>query len=482
MSEFVSNVLKLVSGSIIAQIIGILLIPIITRLYTPEDFGIFQLFLSISSIIAIFSCLSYQLAIMLPKDDEDSANIVALCVILITIISIISGSIFIIFSDGIGKVLNAPGISPYFIFLPLVVFLSGIIFVMTYWVSRRKQFGLIAAAQVTSSVSSKAAQIGAGLYSASSLGLIAGLIAGNIVSLVVLLRQINADISLFRAVTWKGIQNIARRYKRFPIYTSWSTGANTISLQLPSFMLTYFFNPAILGFFALANMVISLPMAVVGSATAQVFFQKACEEKNRTGSVKTLVAEVHQKLVVLGIFPMIILLIIADDLFVIVFGQNWYSAGIYAKILIPWLFLLFISSPLTSLFSVFEKQNFDLMFQFFLLLSRIVTLYIGGMYGDPVFAILLYSITGAIFCGIVNYVILKWSQVSIKDDLIINSKHVLLALIISIPVLFEKLFFNIQFILITTAVVVTIIYYTIILNKDPQFKKLIFNGILKKIN
>ena len=83
MSTFITNVLKFVTGSVVAQALGILLVPIITRLYSPGDYGVFQIFLSISGVLAVLSCLSYQLAIMLPEEDEDSANIVTLCFILI---------------------------------------------------------------------------------------------------------------------------------------------------------------------------------------------------------------------------------------------------------------------------------------------------------------------------------------------------------------------------------------------------------------
>lgn len=470
MSSFLSNVLKLVSGSIVAQILGVILIPIVTRLYSPDDFGVYQLLLSITGILVIFSCLSYQLAIMLPKEDEDSASIVALCFILITLISIVSGSIFIVFSDWIGTMLNTPQISQYLIFLPFMVFLNGLFLAMTYWLSRRKRFGINATAQVVNSVSSRVVQIGFGLNYASPSGLIAGSIVSGIATLAVMFQQIKDDLPIFKRVTMKNIKNLAIRYKRFPIFTSWSNVANTISLSLPSFMLIYFFDPAVLGFYALANMVISMPMSMVGSATAQVFFQKVSEEKNRSESIKELVTEVHEKLIVIGIFPMIVLLIIAQDLFIFVFGPSWSTAGMYAMLLVPWLFLLFISSPLTSLISVFEKQNFDMIFQFALLLSRIVTLYIGGMSGNPVFAIFLFSITGAIFCGIINYVILKWSEVSIKDDVIRNAKNILLAVIVSLPLVLVKIFFPVQFILFATAAVVTIIYYSIVIFKDPQLK------------
>ena len=84
MSNFVANVLKLVSGSVTAQILSILLVPLITRIYSPDDLGIFQIFLSISGILIIFSTFSYQFAIMLPKKEEDSANLAFLCAILVT--------------------------------------------------------------------------------------------------------------------------------------------------------------------------------------------------------------------------------------------------------------------------------------------------------------------------------------------------------------------------------------------------------------
>ena len=282
MSSFFSNVLKLVSGSVIAQILGILLVPIVTRLI-PNHFGIFQLFISLSSIVAIFACLSYQFAIMLPKDDEDSANIVVLCFILITIISVISACVLILFSDPIGKILNAPQLSPYLIFLPLIVFLSSVYTVRTYWLARRKQYGTVATTQVINAVSSRIVQIGTGLYSVSPMGLIFGWIVGYSAALGISLHRIKEDLVLFRKVTIKNMRNLAIRYKRFPIFSSWSTTANTISNKIIPLILVYFFNPAIVGSYALANTVVFLPMGLIGTATSQVFFQKAAKKKTESG-------------------------------------------------------------------------------------------------------------------------------------------------------------------------------------------------------
>jgi len=478
MSRFFTNVLKLISGTFIAQVIGILLIPILTRLYSPSDFGVFQLFLSISSILVIFSCFSYQLAILLPKEDEDAATIVALCCILITIMSITSGSIFIIFSDQIGKILNAPEISHYIIFLPLVVFLNGIFVVRTYWLSRRKMFGLTAISQVINSVSSKTVQITLGINSPTPFGLIAGLLVGYIAALAILVQQIKYDLSLFREVTMKRMRNIAIRYKRFPIFTSGSTVANTVSTQITPLFLVFFFDPKIVGYYAIANLVVFMPMGLIGSATSQVFFQKACDEKNRTGSVKNIVRQIQQRLISIGMLPMFILIIIGTDLFSFVLGSQWYIAGEYAAILAPWILFVFIASPLSVIFSVLEKQTIDLTFNILILVSRITVLVIGGLYGSPVTTLILFSTTGVIFWGGMNLYLLKISGISYRIGLIDYIKFFCLALVIAIPLLIVKILIMPIYIILIVAGILSIVYYSIILFNDVKLKNELL-GVLR---
>lgn len=477
MATFFKNTLKLISGNFVAQLLGILLIPVITRLFTPGDFGIFQLFLSISSIVVVFCCLSYQLAIMLPKEDEDAAQIVALCCMLIIIISVITGIIFILFSDPIGKMLNAPEISPYLIFLPIAIFFNGLYVVRTYWLSRKQTFGLIAASQIVNSVSSKAVQIGLGIYSPSPLGLIAGLITGYVASLAILVKQVKDDFFLFRKVTVKGMRDLAIQYKRFPIYSSWSTLANTLSTQVVTFFLVFFFNPAIVGYYAIANMVVFLPMGLIGSAMSQVFFQKACDEKNRTGSVKNIVREIQQRLISLGMFPMFILIIIGTDLFTFVLGAQWFVAGQYAGILAPWLLFVFIASPLSLIFDVLERQNVELGFNLLILVSRIAALAIGGFYGDPVLALALFSITGVIFWGWMNLYILNISGVSRITGLIDYFRFFSLALVLALPLIAVKLLSFPAYILFIVAGIVTLLYYGAVLLGDPVLKNELFRTL-----
>jgi lipopolysaccharide exporter len=160
MSKFLSNVLKLLSASLLGQILGIILTPILSRLYSPADFGMFQLFISVISIIAVISCFSYYNAILLPKKDEDAANIVVLCFILIIFTSLVTTIIFLIFSGQIEMALNAPGFSNYIYLIPLAIICNSFAIVLNYWLTRKEEFGTLAKINIYSSVSSKGVSIG----------------------------------------------------------------------------------------------------------------------------------------------------------------------------------------------------------------------------------------------------------------------------------------------------------------------------------
>jgi O-antigen/teichoic acid export membrane protein len=474
MPNFLKNVLKLVSGSVIAQALGILLIPVITRLYSPDDFGILQIFTSISSIIAIIACFSYQLSIMLPDKDEDSANIVALCVILIIITSTIAGIISFIFANQIAEYLNTPLLSNYLILIPFAVFVNGIFIIMNYWLSRKIRFGVIAGARVSNTVSNKFVQIGGTMGDASPFGLILGTIIGYTVANILMFRSMTKDLIYFKRISMNTMKKLAIRYKKFPMYTSWSIAANTISIQIPSFMLAFFYSTTVVGHYALANQAVNLPMGLVGSAIGQVFFQKVSEEKNRTGDVKSIVVKVYKKLISIGVFPMLVLMILGEELFSFIFGPDWVVSGTYVRILIPWMFLVFIASPLSTLYSVFEKQEVGLGFNISLLLSRIGALYIGAMYGGPIFALVFFSFTGVIFWGWNNYYLLKIADVGLRESISIAVKYIIIASVISIPIIFGKFFLLNMYVLFLIAGITTLIYYLVVIYDDQLLRNEIF--------
>ena len=475
MSNFISNVLKLVSGSVTAQILGILLVPLITRIYSPDDLGIFQIFLSISGILVIFSTFSYQFAIMLPKTEEDSANVAFLTAILVTLVSLFTALIVLLLPKDVEYILNAPGISKYLIYIPAITFLNGIFFVQNYWLSRKIRFGVIAGSRIVNTVSTKAFQLAIPLWNVSPLGLIAGYVAGYGCADLFLLKGVKNDLKVFRKVSLKRIKEMAIEYKNFPLYSSWSTLANTISPQVPTFLLAYYYSTSVVGYFSLANQVVNMPMGLLGTAIQQVFFQKISEVKNgnEPGDVKVIVREVYKKLILIGVFPMILLLILGEEIFTFAFGESWYISGVYIKILVPWIFLVFLSSPISTLYSVYDKQGVWFTFSMVLLISRVAALVIGGTYGgSPEFTLGLFSFTGVLFWLWNNAYLLNLAGINKRESVEVLIKYTIIGSIVSIPlILLQVLSVNFYLILLAAAII-TPIYYGITLHDDPTFKRL----------
>ncbi|WIM44354.1 lipopolysaccharide biosynthesis protein [Methanosarcina mazei] len=483
MSNFITNILKLVSGSVTAQILGILLIPIITRIYNPDDFGIFQLFISISGILVIVSTFSYQLAIMLPKTEEDAANITSVCVVLVTLISILTGVVVLFIPEDI-NIFNTPGISKYLPLLPVIIFLNGMFFVQNYWLSRKTRFGVIAGSRVSNTLTSKISQIGLAKMSVTPFGLIGGYIAGYAFADIVMLKGVKKDIQIFKKVSVKRMKEVAIQYKKFPLFSFWSSIANTISPQVPAFLLAYFYSTAVVGHFSLANQVVNLPMGIVGGAIGQVFFQKVSEVKNGNGEgdMKVIVGEVYNKLISIGLFPMILLVILGEQIFTFAFGEEWGISGTYVRILVPWIFLVFLSSPITTLYNVFEKQKVWLIFSMSLLVSRVVALVIGGRYGSPEFALALYSFTGIVFWLWNNAYLLGLAGISKKERLEVLIKYAIIGFAVSIPLILVELISSSFYVIIITAVITTVMYYAITLHEDPMFKKMFSSFLIKVKN
>ncbi|MGM0771047.1 MAG: oligosaccharide flippase family protein [Halobacteriota archaeon] len=480
MSSFINNVSKLVFGSLMAQALGILLYPVIARIYSPADFGVFQLFLSISMIVTIFTCLSYELSIMLPKDDEDSANIVALCIILLTLMSLIIGSVFVLIPEQIGSLLNAPQLSGYLMFVPLIVFLNSLFFVLNYWTSRRVNYGVIATARVVNSLSSRVAQIGIGVVRTSPVGLIFGYLFGYLLADLLMLMKVRSDLNLFKKISLKDMRRLAIRYKRFPIFSVWSQITNVVSLQLTPFMLVYFFSSTVVGYYSMANQLLVLPLTLIGGATSQVFFQKASEVKNITGSLKNILGDVHRRLISIGVLPMIIFMVIGEDLFSFFLGENWYTAGIYAKILAPWIFLRFIYAPISSAFNILEKQNVGLGFNLAFVISIFTALYIGGSYGDPIIALTLLSTTAVLLWGTANLYILRISDVRCIEEIKNLAEYLGIAVAICLPLIVVKYLSLSVYVIFFVAFAVTFAYYMVVISRDPILKDQLY-GILKTI-
>lgn len=375
--SFGRNVVTLMTGTTVAQAIPIAISPILTRLYSPSDFGLLALFVSLTSICGSVANGRYELAIVLPVKDEEAINITALCVLIAAFFSIVLLAVVLIFHDYIVVKLGNPDLALWLYFVPLAVFLVGLFNALNYFHVRTKKYKDIANATVNKSIATAATQLFLGFAKAGSSGLVLGQMVSYITGNTVLSKNILKEKILLKSVNKTEIKRLAARYADFPKYSMWSILANTLAYNLVNVFISYLFGAAVLGFYSIGNRVLGAPSSLVGTSFGQVFMQRATEEKNKTGSATNIFLKTSKTLLLIGLPPFILLYFIMEDLFAFVFGPEWRIAGTYAKIMLPLFFVRFFISPLSVLNSVFEKQQISFTWQISLLITTLATIIIG---------------------------------------------------------------------------------------------------------
>ncbi len=394
-SEFAKNVLTLMTGTTIAQAIPVAISPILTRIYTPEDFGVLALFIAITSIVGSVANGRYELAIMLPEKDEDAINIFALGFIITCTISLITLFVVILFNDYLVELLDNKEISFFLYFVPISVFFIGLWNILNYFNNRRKQYKDLRNAVVVKSICLAIIQLSVGFFKQGASGLISGNIVSQLFANAKLIKNVVANKLLLASISKEAIIAQAKRYKDFPKFSMWSSVANIMSLHAPVVMLGMLFGSGIAGFYALSQKITSTPISILGGSIGQVFFQEASSIREDKEALKILVKNTYNKLLYLGILPFSIILVFGDILFLFIFGDEWLIAGRYTQYLSMWVFFVFITSPLSTLISILEKQRIGLIFNLIILISRILAIYISFIcFKDGDVTIFVFGIVG----------------------------------------------------------------------------------------
>jgi len=404
--SFVFNVLTLMTGTSIAQVITVVISHILTRVYTPENFGIFALFLSITGILSVIVTGRYGLAIMLPEKDEESVNLLILSILIACGVSFIILMIVFIFNNQITKLLGTREISRWLYLIPFATLLAGTYQALNCWSIRKKQFKSVSFSKISQSIARATTILSLGLLKFGSAGLIIGNFIGQLMALLILGWQAwKNDKDKMKFVLKEEIKKVAKKYKNFPKYSTWSALLNTASVQAPILILTPFFGSEVVGFYSLSHRVLTIPISLLGQAVGQTFFQKASENKNNRKKLQYITFEVYKKLLYVGCFPILVITFFGKEIFSFIFGAQWVIAGNYAQILSIWIILNFIFSPLSILFSVLNKLKQGLAVQIILFSSRVVSLLIGVIYfKDIEISIILFGIVSAIvYLGLCLY-------------------------------------------------------------------------------
>jgi O-antigen/teichoic acid export membrane protein len=401
-SEYIRNTLTLVSGNTLAQLIPLLAEPVLTRLFPPEDFGLLALFISISSLFAIVATGRYELAVMLPSKDEDAVNLAGLSFFVTIATSILSLLVVWIFNSPICHILNSPSISSYLYLVPLVVFFTGLTQTLNYWFSRKMNFRKVSIARITQSGTAAGAGIGAGFMRMGPGGLIWAQVLGNVASAAYfLLRFFRIDRHALGQVTGKRMQSMAREYAEFPKVNALYIFTDTAQYSGISFLIAYFFNNILLGFYSRTFRILTVPLSFIGSAISQTFYQKASVIHRNGGNLRRFSLQTLLGSAAVG-FPIFLFIILwGPDIFAFVLGQPWRPAGVYAQVLSPWLFMKFITQPLTQLPMILNRQKELFLFSLPGIALIFGSLLYGGLVADDLITgFYLVSITQTLYLAL----------------------------------------------------------------------------------
>ncbi len=417
-NSFLINVITLVSGSALSQGILLTATPFLTRLYTPEEFGIFALYLAVVGIISVVSSWKYELAIMLPKEELDAQALLFLSIIITFITSIFVFIIVFIFKDFI---INYTANFNLFMWLvPLGVLVTGLLQVFTAWGTRKEYYNIVSSSRVVQSGTTILGQFSLKFANTASLGLIWGNLIGTIASLFILIiLSFKKQAIHLRKVHKKQIMNNMVKYSNFPKFQSFSVLINSLSQNLPILLLTYFYQPEIAGFYSLTHRALNTPVRLIGGSVRQVYFQRATKIYNNNQSIKTIFLKSTFALAKISIVPYAILIFFAPTIFTFVFGKMWYVSGLYAQLLILFIFTLTVNPPAVMSLQILGMQKFNLVYEIFLVIFRFIAIYIGFViFSSHFVSIGLFAFTGAFFnAALILFMYLKICKSNTNNEL-----------------------------------------------------------------
>lgn len=473
--SFVFDVLTLAGGTTFAQILTVLAAPVLTRLYGPDDFGVWAIYLSITSIISVIACMRYEYSIMLPESSEEAVNLLGLSFLAVLLVTGLTFPVIWCFKEPIVNILNSQQIGNYLWLVPPFIFVNGLFLALNSWNSRTKLFKRLSLSRVFSSVSSTVTQVGIGfIEKTGASGLIVGSLAGQSIATFVLGGQIWRDDRklIVKSLSWEKIYEGFKKYRKFSLVDTWGALMNSISWQLPAFLLSAFFTPAVVGFYSLGFRLLQMPMSLIGGSISQVFFQRASRAFTE-GTLASLVENVFRMLVVIGMFPILILTIVGSDVFTVIFGKAWAEAGIYAQILSLWAFVWFISSPLTAIYVVVKKYHFGFHYNLFNLITRLLSLTIGGLLGNARTALILFSLSGIAVYGYLCLKMMSYAGVKTSKVMKIVISNFILFVPAGTIIITLKILEIDKILLVIFSGMIVCLYYVYILKKDAQMKKII---------
>jgi len=459
----------------ITQLLSFFITPIITRIFTPEAFGLYAIYGSILGPIGVFSNMGYSSAIVLPEKDSDAINLFYLCILLTFITALSSFFIYFATDLAIFSKFNTSELSSYFWLIPVGLITNGIYMSLRYWNIRKKRFGYISSAKIFRFISNNGTILLLGFsgFTSGVILILSGLV-GSVVSPAILSKSLVKKLihQIHDHVSLSNLKNIAIRYSKFPKVIVANDLISRISSQTPIYLFSIYFSQSIIGFYAIGMRLITIPMNLIGNAIGEVFFQEAAKNKNE---IPFLLEKVVKSLALIAVPIYCFIGFLGEDLFTIVFGNSWSQAGLFAQILSVYMLSQFVTIPTSYLILVHEKQEYSIILNIATMIATGTSLVIGGKLGNINLSLILMSSTNSLIYLVYGIGFMKYAGLSIYKILKIFITMFILCIPLVICLYSIKIvFIELQLQVVVYGTISFIIIYILILSSIPDSRKIIF--------
>lgn len=419
----VHNLVRLIGATAVGQAITIVAAPLLTRLYSPEEFGVSALFTSVVTTVGTVATLRYESAIPLPKDDEESRTIVALCVSLSIVVATGIGFFLWLINANVLRVTFLESVKSYWLLVALGVVGTGIYQALSQWTIRVKAFPVLARTRVQQGVAAVVTQIFLGVVGLRPLGLLLGQVVSRSAGIRVLGKQLwRQEVGLVGLFQVTRMRNLAKRYVRFPLLSMPSAFLNSLTLSLPSFMLASYYDSVTVGLYSLTVRVAGIPMTIVGSAVGNVYLGEAAELlRERPEKFRQFFYSTVKKMAVAGILGVGVPLLLARYIVPFVFGAQWADSGAFLQLLAPMYAMQFIAAPFGGTLAVLQRQDLFLLREVVRLFLVGSALWLGPSLGkNAVWTVGAFGLAGMLGYGVYLYVakvaVERWYQEGKSDE------------------------------------------------------------------
>ncbi len=398
--EPIRHFMTLFSSSILGQALALLLAPVLSRLFTPDDFGLAALYLSILSILSVASTAKYEQAIMLPRHENAAIHLFRLVLRLTLFFSLIVLVPLAFFRSEIAAMLGNPAIAPWLFFIPLSLLIHGAFQASLFYSNRTKKFNRMARSTLLQQSLISSTKVLAGFARTSFNGLITGQIIGQFLTTIFIFSHTSRQIGKEKVrSTLKDIITQAKIYSQYPKYNMLLSVTNNLSGSLPIFLFTWGFSAEVAGLYAFGYTFVFRPVSLFSQSTQQVLSQKMIERYHQGHYIYPTLKKMVGRFFLAGIIPLVLFMIWAPELFSFVFSETYETSGRYLQILSPWLFMVFLASPLTFLHELFLRQKTAMVIDAIYLVLRFFALYIGIRMQNELLALALFSGISTVMVG-----------------------------------------------------------------------------------